>query len=111
MGIPASLLIHSFQRIRPTTATDAHNTTTRTYSGSGTAMTGRFQQDKATETFQEGRTPQVRNWTLFTNESDITTFDRILFGTLTFDVDAPPAPKYDGVGFHHLEVALKLVEG
>lgn len=110
-GLPASLLIHTVTRQRPSTSTDAYGNTVRTYPGSTASVTGRVEQNKATEPLSEGRNAQVREWTLFTNESDIVTYDRIVFGSLAFDVDAPPAPTYDGTGFHHLEVALRKVDG
>lgn len=110
MGLPASLLIHSATWIVPTTSTDGHGNTVRTY-GSGTSITGRFQQNAAAEPRTDGRDPLVRQWTLFTNQDGISGLDRIVFGSLTFEVDGPPAPTYDGSDFHHAEVALKLVDG
>lgn len=110
MGIPASMLIHTATWIVPTTSTDSYGNTVRTY-GSGTSITGRFEQNKATEPRIEGRDATERGWTLFTNQDGISAFDRIVFGSLTFEVDGPPAPTYDGTGFHHSEVALRLLAG
>ena len=109
-AIPTSLLIHSVTWIVPTTSTDAHGNTVRTY-GSGTTISGRVQQDQAAEPLSVGRDPLERHWTLFTNQDGISGFDRIVFGSLTFEVDGPPAPRFGGSGFHHAEVALKLVDG
>jgi hypothetical protein len=113
-SIPASMLIHTVARIRPTTSTDAHNNTTYNYTvppATSTNLTGRMEQNKASEPLADGRQSSERNWTLFTNESDVAVSDRIVFGSLTFEVEGPPAPMYDGVGFHHLEVALRIFDG
>lgn len=109
-ALPAALLIHSATWIVPTVTTDAYGNQQRTY-GSGTTITGRFQQDKASEPLTEGRDPLVRNWTLFTNQDGISGFDRIVFGSLTFEVEGQPSPAYGATGFHHAEVTLRLVEG
>lgn len=109
-AIPSALLIHTATWIVPTTTTDAYGNTVRTY-GSGTSITGRFEQNKATEPRVEGRDPTERGWTFFTNQDGVAAFDRIVFGTLTFEVDGPPAPVYGAAAFHHAEVALRKVDG
>lgn len=109
-ALPTSLLIHTVTWIVPSTSTDAYGNVTRTY-GSGTSIAGRMQQDKADEPLVEGRDSLVRDWTLFTNQDGISGYDRIVFGTLTFEVFGPPRPTYGGSGFHHAEVSLKRIDG
>lgn len=109
-ALPAHLLIHSVTWIVPSTSTDAYGNTIRTY-GSGTAITGRMQQNAGTEPLSEGRDPLEYRWTLFTNQDGISGYDRIVFGSLTFEVDGPPDPQYGAGAFHHAEVALRLVRG
>lgn len=114
MPIPAAMLPHTAQRIRPSTSTNAYNDTTRNYTvppATSTSVVGRFEQNRSSEPRTDGREPAIREWTFFTNESDITEFDRLTFGSLTFEVEGPPAPAYDGAGFHHLEVHLRKVDG
>lgn len=110
MSLPDSLLIHSVTWVVPTVSTDAYGNEKRAY-GSGTTITCRMQQDQGTEPLAEGRDPLVRDWKMFTNQSGIGGYDRIVYGTLTFEVEGPPAPASDGAGFHHAEVALRLVTG
>lgn len=110
MGLPESLLIHSVTWIAPTVTTDAYGNEKRTY-GSGTAISGRMQQDHATEPLSDGRDPLVGRWTLFTNEDGISGFDRIVYDGVTFEVDGPVTPSSDGAGFHHAEVLLRQVTG
>lgn len=109
-AVPSALLIHSVTWIVPTTSTNSYGDTVRTY-GSGTTISGRMEQNKASEPLSDGRAPLIREWTLFTNQDGIAGKDRIVFGSLTFEVDGPPAPTYGASGFHHAEVALRLVEG
>jgi len=109
-ALPASTLIHSVAWIVPTVSTDSYGNQTRTY-GAGATIAGRMQQDRTTEPLAEGRDPVVRNWTLFTNQDGISAYDRIVFGSLTFEVDGAPAPAYGATAFHHAEIALRLVDG
>src|SRR5262245_14001729 len=109
-AIPSTLLIHTVTWIVPSTSTDTYGNTTRTY-GSGTSISGRMQQDKAAEPLADGRDPLEREWTLFTNQDGISGYDRIVFGSLTFEVDGPPKPTYGASGLHHAEVALRKVDG
>lgn len=109
-AIPSALLIHTVTWIVPTTSTDAHGNTVRTY-GSGTSITGRMQQDRGTEPLSDGRDPLERRWTLFTNQTGISGYDRIVFDGMTFEVEGPPAPAYGASAFHHAEVGLRLVDG
>jgi head-tail adaptor len=109
-ALPASLLIHTVSWIVPTTSTDAYGNTVKTW-GSGTSISGRVEQNKADEPREDGRDAAEREWTLFTNQDGISAKDRIVFGSLTFEVEGPPAPTYGATGFHHAEVHLRLVEG
>lgn len=111
MGIPAGMLPHTVTRIRPSTSTDAHNTTVRTYGATGTSMAGWLQQDQRTETRQDGRTPLEQLWLLITNDSDINATDRIVFGSDTYEVEGVPAPKYTPAGYHHTETTLRKLDG
>lgn len=113
-SIPASMLIHTVARVRPATGTEAYNNTTYNYAvppATSTNIAGRMEQNKASEPLADGRQSAERGWTLFTNESDVDIRDRIVFGSLTFEVEGPPAPMYDWTGFHHLEVALRIFDG
>lgn len=109
-AIPTSLLIHTVTWIVPSTSTDTYGNTVRTYA-SGTSIAGRMEQNTAAEPLSDGRDPLERGWTLFTNQDGIAGYDRIVFGTLTFEVEGPPAPTYGASGLHHAEVALRLVTG
>lgn len=109
-AIPSMLLIHTVQWIVPSTSTDSYGNTTYTY-GSGTSIAGRVQQDTGTEPISDGRDPLEYRWTLFTNQEGIAGRDRIIFGALTFEVEGPPSPQYGASGFHHGEVAMRLVAG
>lgn len=109
-AIPTALLIHTVTWIVPSTSTDAYGNTKRDY-GSGTSIAGRMEQNRAAEPAIEGRDAADREWTLFTNQDGISQFDRIVFGSLTFEVQGPPAPEYGSAAFHHSEVALRRVDG
>lgn len=110
-AIPSALLIHTVTwKVYGSSSTDSYGNAVPTYSA-GTSIAGRVEQDKATDQRSDGRSAAVRNWTLFTNQDGIKTHDLIVFGSLTFEVDGPPAPVYGGAAFHHAEVALRLVEG
>lgn len=113
-ALPAHLLIHTVARIRPSTSTDGHGNAVRDYTvppATSTSMVGRVEQNRAGEPREDGRDAAVRDWTFFTNEADITQYDRIVFGSLTFEVEGPPAPAYGSGAFHHSEVGLRLVSG
>jgi len=109
-ALPASLLIHTVTWIVPTFPTDAYGNSVPSY-GSGTSIAGRMEQNRAAEPREDGRNAAEREWTLFTNQDGISAKDRIVFGSLTFEVEGPVAPAYGGAGFHHGEVHLRLVEG
>ena len=109
-AIPSTLLIHTVVWIVPSTSTDSYGDTVYTY-GSGTSITGRVQQDTGTEPISDGRDPLEYRWTLFTNQEGIAGRDRIVFGSLTFEVEGPPSPQYGAAAFHHGEVAMRKVAG
>lgn len=114
MGVPASMLPHSVSRIRPSTTTDDYSNTTLVYAvppATSAAMAAWLQQDDRTEELSEGRDPRVQRWLMVTNDADVAALDRIVFGTLTFEVDGPPEPVYTPSGYHHTESTLRLVEG
>lgn len=114
MGIPTSLLPQTVTKIRPSTSTSTYGDTTYSYTvppASSASITAWLQQDERSEPFSDGRAPLEQRWLMVTNESDVLGHDRIVFGTLTFEVDGPPEPAYTPAGFHHLEATLRLVAG
>lgn len=111
--IPEHMLPHTVQRIRPATTTDAYGNAVRDY-GAGTSLnlTAWLQQDQRKEPLVEGRDANEQLWLLVTNEQDVLTLDRIVFGALTFEVFGPPAPLYTpGGGYHHTEATLRKLDG
>lgn len=113
-AVPAALLIHTVAWIVPASTTDGHGNVVRNYTvppAASTSIAGRMQQDQGDEPLSEGREPLERRWTLFTNQSGIGGYDRIVFDGMTFEVDGPPAPAYGGTAFHHAEVKLRQVAG
>lgn len=114
MGIPDGMLPHTVTRIRPSTSTNTYGDAALDYTvppATSTSMAAWLQQDNRTEELSEGRAPLDQRWLLMTNESDVAGRDRIVFGSLTFEVEGPPEPVYTPAGFHHLEATLRVVEG
>lgn len=112
--IPAGMLPHTVTRIRPSTATDTLGNTTLSYTvppATSLSLTAWLQQDDRTEPLADGRDPLAQRWLMVTNESDVAGYDRIVFGSLTFEVEGPTKPTYTPAGLHHLEATLRRVEG
>jgi hypothetical protein len=117
--LPGTLTIHTAVLVRPASTTDAYNNSKLDYGAAATRteITGWLQQDQSAEPAVDGRNPQTRRWLLMTNHQDVQATDRIEWDAhpsgqpLTFEVDGPPEPVYTPFGAHHLEVALKLIEG
>src|SRR5262245_16415564 len=114
MGVPAALLPHTVTRIRPATTTDTYGSDLLTYTvgpATSTTMAAWRQQDNREEPVADGRDPLLQRWLMVTNDSDVLGYDRITFGSLTFEVEGPPKPTYTPAGYHHTESTLKLVSG
>lgn len=112
--LPPHLVPHTVARIRPSTGTDAHNDQTLTYTVPPAAskdMAAWLQQDNRSGPISDGRVASEQVWLMLTNDTDVVDKDRIVFGSLTFEVDGPPGTVYTPVGTHHLEVTLKIVTG
>lgn len=114
MGVPDRLLPHTVTRVRPATGTDTYGSDLLTYTvppASSTTMAAWLQQDNREEPLSDGRDPLVQRWLMVTNDTDVLGYDRITFGSLTFEVEGPPEPVYTPSGFHHTECTLKVVGG
>lgn len=114
MSLPAHLLPHTVARVRPSTSTDAHGNTVRNYTvppATSANISAWVQQDNRKEPLSDGRAALEQLWLLMTNETDILGRDRIIFGSLTFEVEGPPEPVYTPAGFHHTEATLRKVDG
>lgn len=112
--IPAHLLPHTVQRIRPATSTDAHGNQSRNYTVPPAAskdIAAWLEQDDRKESREDGREPLEQRWLFMTNDEDVQGLDRIVFGALTFEVEGPPGSLYRPTGFHHLEATLRKVDG
>ncbi|MCP4959664.1 MAG: hypothetical protein GY925_10395 [Actinomycetia bacterium] len=118
--IPISLLPHSVVKVRPVAGSDTYNDVTLDYDGgTRTTMVGRVIGRTTTElrrASDEGRDADEQGWTLLTNETDIVATDRIEWaehpaGMVTFEVDGPPLPKYEGSDYHHTRVILRVLNG
>lgn len=111
--LPPHLLPHTVTRIRPSESTNSHGDEALDYTvppATSASITAWLQQQKPSEPITDGRQPLIREWLLMTND-EVQGRDRIAFGSLTFEVDGPPAPVYTPGGLHHYEANLRLVEG
>jgi len=114
MGLPAAMLPHTVQRIRPSTSTDAYGNAVRNYTvppATSLDVAAWVEQDTRKEPLTEGRDPKEQTWLLLCNEQDIQANDRIVHGSLTFEVAGPPAPIPTPAGYHHTEATLRKVDG
>ena len=112
--IPTALLPQTVQRIRPSTSTDAYGNAARTYAAppaDSKDMAAWLQQDRRLRPLSDGRDPLEQNWLLMTNDDDIQGYDRIVFGSITFEVEGPPESVYTPAGYHHTEATLRKVSG
>jgi hypothetical protein len=108
------MLPQTVQRIRPSVLSDANGNQVRNYvvpPAASKDMAAWLQQDTRKEPISEGRDPLEQIWTMATNDDDIQGYDRIVFGSLTFEVEGPPAPVYTPAGYHHTEATLRAVAG
>lgn len=121
MSLDPDLLPHTIVLVRPASSTDAHNNVVLDYDvGTATRTTitnVRLIQRTAAEQYAEGRDPDVETWDMLTNEADIVSTDRIEWashparGAVTFEIQGPPMPRYDGGSFHHTKAPLRIHEG
>lgn len=114
MGVPDQLLPHPVTLVRPALVPDDYGNTKRDYSqgvATRTVLMAWMQQDQRQEARTDGREAAVGAWLMLTNHEDVARFDRVEFGTTTFEVEGPPEPVYTPAGFHHTEATLRVVDG
>lgn len=109
MSIPTHLL-RALTLQQRTDATDAYNASVPS-SWTSTAITGRIDQRLRREELDEGRQAEVSEWLLITNATTVAAQDRVVDGTLTYEVVGRPWPVYGSSGVHHHEATLRLVVG
>jgi hypothetical protein len=94
----------------PTTTTDAYGATVPD-GWAETTIQGRIDQTDRAHINNQARDGSDTGWRLVTNSAAITDQCRVVADGLTFEVVARPWPVYAGLGIHHHEAALRLVEG
>lgn len=109
MSIPTHLLRALILQQRSDT-TDAYNASVPSL-WSDTIIRGRIDQKSRTDDLGEGRQAEVSEWLLLTNAATVAAQDRVVDGSLTFEVVGRPWPVYAGSGVHHYEATLRLVVG
>ncbi|SFD14386.1 hypothetical protein [Streptomyces aidingensis] len=119
-AIPAGLMPQTLTQVRPVEITDGYGSQEWDYGpdATRTEITGWLQQDQrqaVTGGITEGRDPQREKWLLITNHTDVRALDRYEWsgpaGAVVFETDGPPAPVFTPRGFHHSEVALRILTG
>lgn len=123
--IPSWLLPHTVTVVKPATSADAHNNVVLDYGGGATRVTlapgganggAHLQQMARLEYRPDGRSPEEQLWTMYCNYDALDPKDRVEWaehpsGTVTFEVEGPPAPWWDPGGYHHLEATLRVLDG
>ncbi len=109
----ASMLVHDLTIVRPGTTTDRYGNVTKDWSNpTETAVKGWVAQQEGTEVL-DGRDAQIRRWICYLPAgTDITGSDRVVWGTVTFEVSGPPNRAWHpSMGEHHVEAVLLAVVG
>ena len=122
--IPPWLLMHTVTVVKPAATTDAHgnsvddwgNATRVTLAPAGVNGGAHLQQIQRLEYRPDGRNPEEQRWTMFSTYSAVNPGDRVEWadhpsGTVTFEVEGPPAPWWEPTGYHHLETTLRVLDG
>lgn len=97
----------------PASGTDRYGNATKVWSA-GTSVKGWVARRSGDEVRDGGREGEVADWVLFV-DPDVTVDgrSRVVWSGLTFEVDGPPVPAYQGLNrrLHHYEVNLRRVDG
>ena len=108
--IPAALLPTTATWLVASATTDMYGNTQPSWS-TGTPIACRVDQQARSETDDETRDAVAGRWLLLTNELGIGGRDRVVVGTVTYEVDGQPWVVTDFSGAHHLEATLQAVAG
>ena len=110
--IPDRLLVHSATWLVAGTGTDPYGNTTPDWDRATSAsLRCRVDPRPGSETDDEQRDALVATALLLCNETRVAGRDRLVVGSVTWEVDGPPRVVPDGVGAHHLEADLRQVAG
>jgi hypothetical protein len=104
--------VHDITIVRPGSKAGRGSSTVADWSAStSTAATGWVAQATADDV-RDNRTGDESEWVLQTAATtDVRPGDRVVWGSLTFDVVGRPNPAWTPRGHHHTECRLRLVEG
>jgi hypothetical protein len=110
--IPPRLLPHEVTVTAPGTTSDGYGEPSPDWDTPGVrTITARMQQVGAREV-SDGRSGQVGDWRMQTNDLTLAADERITWKGITFEVVGAPAFPADGTGSpHHCEAQLRVVTG
>lgn len=107
-----SLLVHTVTVVRAATTVDRYGNTVKDWdAATRRTLRGRMVQLAQAEN-RDGREAEIGTWRVFLPADDpINGRDRVQWDGLTFEVDGPPNRAWNGTREHHVEAALRIVEG
>lgn len=112
MAVPAHFMIHTLVVHTPSDVVDGYGNVVEGES-STRSIKGWLDQIRHEERFEDGRSPDVEDWILFTNDLTVSVSDRVEWPErgLMFTVHGEPAVQYTLTGSDHLEATLRKVDG
>lgn len=107
------LLVHDIVILRPALGTSRYGDASKDWvTATSTETNGWVARRNESEDRTQGREAQVSEWALYVDvDADIQAGDRVMWGTVVFEVDGPPNRAHSPRGEHHVEANLRLVEG
>lgn len=107
-----TFFIHDIKIRRPGTTTGRGSDVVKDWSAATDTPAKGWVAQRSTDDLRDVRTGDVSDFVLQCAATvDVRPGDRVVWGSLVFDVEGRPLEAYTPRGEHHTEVALRLVEG
>lgn len=107
-----TLLAHDVTILTPGTTANRYGDSTPNWATATSVASKAWVSQRSSVEDLDHREAQVSGWVVFLPEDTaITGRDRVVWGSVTFEVDGPPNRAWTPRGEHHVEANLRVVDG
>jgi hypothetical protein len=108
----AALLVRPTTIVHPGETVDRYGNSIPDWVHPTTTLTMGWLAQQGGSEDRQRRDAEVSNWSLvLPAEIELSALDRVIIGTTTYELVAPPNEAWTPRGPHHIEATLRLVEG
>lgn len=106
----ARLMVHDVTVVHAATTNDEYGTPQKNWATATRVETKGWITQVRSDEVTPDRETQTADWVAFLPlETDVDGFDRLEWGSLTYEVDGPPLRAWTPRGEHHVEARLRVV--